>query len=78
MKKRTQFCINCGKEMPYHVQEVFAVRKIRGKEYRFVMAAAFCGGCGEAVSPPGLFDDNAARIFRQYREKEGSINDVEL
>ena len=74
VKKRTQFCINCGKETPYHVQEIFAVRKIRGKEYRFAMAAAFCGGCGEAVSPPGLFDDNAARIFRQYREKEGIVS----
>lgn len=74
MEKRRLFCINCGKEMPYRMQKVFVTRKIRGKEHRFEIAAAFCDGCKEAVSPPGLFDSNAERIFRQYREKEGIIS----
>lgn len=70
MREGIQFCAACGKEMPYYMRNVTICRPIRGKEHIFEMAAAFCDGCGEAVSPPGLFDGNAAWIDRQYREKE--------
>lgn len=73
MKERAQFCVECGKEMPYHMRNITITRKIRKKEYSFEIAAAFCVGCGKTVSPPGLFDSNAEEIDRQYREEEGIV-----
>ena len=65
-----QFCGKCGKEMPYHLRNAEIAKAVGGKEYLFEIASAFCDGCGEPVSPPGLFDRNAEGIDRQYREKE--------
>lgn len=71
--KETQFCMKCGKEMPYDLQKIEITRRIREKDYLLKAFSAFCAGCGEAVSPPGLSDSNAAWIDRQYREKEGIV-----
>lgn len=70
MRERTQFCAECGREMPYDLKKSSVNRYIRKKEYVFEIVEAVCTRCGEAVGVPGLLDHNAAGIERQYRELE--------
>lgn len=70
MEKRTQFCAECGREMPYYLKKSPVARQIHKKKYRFEIEEAVCAGCGENVGVPGLLDHNVAGIERQYRAME--------
>ncbi len=77
-KERTQFCIECRRETMYRIQRVPYEKCIKGKDYEFEISEAVCENCGEPVSLPGLLDNNAQEVDRQYRQQEGivSIEDI--
>lgn len=70
IKEGTQFCAECGGEMPYYLKKNAVTKSIYQKEYVLEITEAFCAGCGEAVGIPGLLDYNAAEIERQYQRAE--------
>ena len=77
-KERTQFCIECREETMYRIQPVSCRKRIKDKEYDFIISEAVCEKCGETVNIPGLMDSNAQEVERQYRLQEGivSVNDI--
>lgn len=74
MKESTQFCAECGREMPYRIKRKPVSRQIHKKEYVFKIVEAVCAECGKEISVPGLIDYNASEIDRQYREQEHIIS----
>ena len=62
----------------YRIQRVPYEKCIKGKDYEFEISEAVCENCGEPVSLPGLLDNNAQEVDRQYRQQEGivSIEDI--
>lgn len=74
MRESTQFCGECGREMPYRIKRRPVSRRIHKKECVFEIAEAVCTQCGKEIHVPGLIDYNAAEIDRQYREQERLIS----
>ena len=72
-KERTQFCIECREETTYRIQPVACRKRIKEKEYEFIVSEAVCEKCGETVNIPGLMDSNAQEVDRQYRLQEGIV-----
>ena len=79
MERRSDFCINCRKDVAYELQKLPIKRQIRDKEYNFEITIAICKECGEEMSLPGLIDQNIQEIDAQYRAAENivSINDIQ-
>lgn len=79
VKIRTQFCIECRKKTEYKIEKTQCTYCIRGKEYTFDILKAVCEECGEEVNLPGLMDNNAKQIDKQYRKIEElvTIDDIQ-
>lgn len=77
-KERIQFCVECREETMYTIRRAPCTKSIKGKEYVFEISEAVCDKCGEPVNIPGLMDNNAREIDRQYRLQEGivSVEDI--
>ena len=77
-KEGIQFCVECREETMYTIRRVPCTKSIKGKEYVFEISEAVCDKCGEPVNIPGLMDNNAREIDRQYRLQEGivSVEDI--
>lgn len=62
----------------YRIQPVLCRKRIRDKEYEFIISEAVCEKCGEPINIPGLMDRNAQEVDRQYRLQENivSIDDI--
>lgn len=73
-KERMQFCIECREETTYRIKSVLYKKRIKDKEYEFIISEAICEKCGEPINIPGLMDSNAKEIDRQYRLQEGIVN----
>ncbi len=78
-RRRSDFCINCRKEMEFSLKKKDIVKRIKDKEYNFEITIAVCAKCGEEMSIPGLIDQNVKEVDRQYRTMEGlvSVDDIE-
>ena len=66
-KKRKGFCTKCRKETKYLLTKKGTVRNIEGRDYCFFVTAAICKECGALMSLPGLIDQNAREVEKQYR-----------
>ena len=77
--ERRDFCIECRKETEYNLQKKEITKKIRDKEYTFIITKAICTECGKEMSIPGIIDKNITEIDEKYRTAEGiiSIDDIE-
>lgn len=73
-KERTHFCLECRKENTYRIQPILCKKSIRDKEYEFTISQAVCENCGSLVNIPGLIDQNALEIDRQYRLYENIVS----
>ncbi len=78
-RDRRDFCIECRKETEYFLTKKEVTKKIREKEYSFIITTAVCSECGAEINVPGLIDQNIQEIDNQYREIEKlvSIDDIE-
>lgn len=77
--ERRDFCIECRKDTEYYLQKKEITKKIRDKEFVFIITTAVCAECGKEMSIPGIIDKNIKEIDEQYRKAEGliSIDDIE-
>lgn len=73
-KQKIQFCIECREETPYRIHLVSYNKRIKEKEYKFIISEAICEKCGEPINIPGLMDSNAQEIDKQYRLQEGIVS----
>lgn len=73
-KENMQFCIECRTETMYRKRHVLCKKCIKDKMYEFTILEAVCERCGEVVNIPGLMDQNAREVDRQYRLQEGIVN----
>lgn len=78
MERRTDFCICCRKERPYLLKKTTVIQEIRERKYEFAITSAVCSVCGNEMNPPGLIDQNAEEIDRQYRSAENIIGISEI
>jgi len=75
---KKHYCIECEELTPYELKKVSYKKIIRNKEYLFEVTKAYCKNCGNEVLIPGIMDNRAKEIDKQYREAEGlvSIEDI--
>lgn len=66
MENQRGFCTECRRETSYTLKKIKINQTIRGKEYTFEIAAAFCNECGGEMGIPGLIDYNIKEIVEQY------------
>lgn len=78
MERRTDFCIHCRRITPYSLTKIPVTQEIRDREYEFYITTAICNECGNEMNPPGLIDQNAKEIDRQYRKAENIIEISEI
>lgn len=76
--KKEDFCVCCREVKPYSVVKKTINKRIRDKDYSFVITAYVCDCCHHEMGVPGVFDLNSREIDEQYRKAESivSIEDI--
>lgn len=76
--KKEDFCVYCREVKPYSVVKKTINKRIRDKDYSFVITTYVCDCCGHEMGVPGVFDLNSREIDEQYRKAESivSIEDI--
>ena len=75
---KEDFCVYCREVRPYSVVRKNIRKRIRDKDYSFVITTYVCDCCGHEMSVHGVFDLNSREIDEQYRKAESivSIEDI--
>ena len=75
---KEDFCVYCREVKPYSVVRKNIRKRIRDKDYSFVITTYVCGCCHHEMGVPGVFDLNSREIDEQYRMAESivSIEDI--
>ena len=76
--KKEDFCVFCREVKPYSVVKKNIRKRIRDKDYSFVITTYVCDCCHHEMGVPGVFDLNSREIDEQYRRAESivSIEDI--
>lgn len=76
--RKEDFCVYCREVRPYSVVRKNIRKRIRDKDYSFVITTYVCGCCHHEMGVPGVFDLNSREIDDQYRKAESivSIEDI--
>ena len=76
--KKEDFCVFCREVKPYSVVKKIIRKRIRDKDYSFVITTYVCDCCHHEMGVPGVFDLNSREIDEQYRKAESivSIEDI--
>lgn len=76
--KKEDFCVFCREVKPYSVVKKNIRKRIRDKDYSFVITTYVCDCCHHEMGVPGVFDLNSREIDEQYRKAESivSIEDI--
>lgn len=76
--KKEDFCVYCREVRPYSVVRKNIRKRIRDKDYSFVITTYVCDCCHHEMGVHGVFDLNSREIDEQYRKAESivSIEDI--
>ncbi|MFG6330934.1 MAG: hypothetical protein K1W28_03740 [Lachnospiraceae bacterium] len=73
-ERRQDYCTKCRKITGFQFTKTVVREQIRGKAYTFVLTAALCEECREAMNVPGLIDLNIRERDEQFRQAENLIS----
>lgn len=73
-----KYCSNCDKNVTYTINKELVNEEIKGVEFKYLAAIAYCNECGEEVYISELSDENIRKANETYREKIGIIKISEI
>lgn len=75
---RHDYCTTCRRMTDYHLTRIPVTEVFHGTEYTFLLTAAVCEECRQAMNIPGLIDLNIQERDRQFRRKTDLISAEEI